>query len=129
MLVKFSDQEYEISPAEYAEIDWGSSADDFVKFNTVAGGFVVVNLRSVTVIQIVGHHAPSTPDPVYDVDVAHRSGYRIDQATRDTVVATLNEPLAEDIILEFSSVDGDDIKIVTANVTDISIIDSSFPEP
>ncbi len=129
MLVRFSDQEYDVSPAEYAGIDWGSSSDDFVRFTTTADKYVVVNLRKVQVVQVIGHHAPSTPDPVYAVDVAHRGAYRVDQATRDALVAALADPGAEDMILEFPSVDGDEIKVVTANVTDISVVNDAYPVP
>lgn len=105
-----------ISPAEYASTDWGNSADDFVYFHTEEGRLVVLNLSRVGAISIASGTPPTGSNPGWRIHAGGPYGAvdaHITQATKDALDPVLES--AGDIVLEFTTIEGTDVKVPLLN--------------
>ena len=108
-----------VSDAEYALIDWGTTGDDFVRFETTSGGDIAVNLQQVTTLTTPGVEPPPGSFPGFRVNmIASKESIdaHVNQATRDALVAALQGPGSEDQVLQFTTLEGEDVRIVTRNM-------------
>lgn len=117
----YADSRHVVSDVEYAGIDWGSSSDDIVRFEDVNGSRVYLNYARVASIEIPGASPPpgSYPGWILDMTGAYGGvqGLHIDQATKDALVDALDADA--DLILEFTTLEGTDIKFPSANAASI----------
>jgi hypothetical protein len=122
-----------ISDAEYAAVDWGSSSDDFVRFSTVEGHEVILNLSKVATISITTNPPPLPgTDPAWRIHITSEYGQvdeHINQDTKDAIHAALQLPGAADSILEFTTLEGVDHKVPTANAQHIMMEPKPFSPP
>ena len=129
----YNNEVYAVSDAEYAGIDWGSSSGYFVRFTAEDGSFVVLNLAHVVSISVPGAEPPPGSYPgwlLYATGVyGSVAGVHVNQLTKEAIVDVLSTPGSEDSILEFTALEGREVKVPTANVTSISLVPEDLIVP
>jgi hypothetical protein len=116
-----------ISEAEYEEVDWGSSADDTVKFQIEGGHTIYLNYSTVGSLNFGAPSAPSIGDhPVWRVNARGPFGGAdcfVDEENKDLIVAALDDPTG---IATFTTVYGIEIRLMMANMARIEISEDSL---
>ncbi len=120
----FRDLEFLVSDSEAAAIDWGNSNEDTIVFETVDQEAVHLNWDNVAVISISGAAPPpGSTLPGYRMLAVAPDGSldaHIDEVTRDALVASLSGPGSENMILEFTTLNGYDVRLPNKNALYIS---------
>ncbi len=120
----FRDLEFVVSDSEAAGIDWGNSNEDTIVFETVDQEDVYLNWDNIAVITISGAAPPpGSTLPGYRMLAAAADGSfnaHINEATRDALVASLNGPGSENMIMEFTTLNGYDVRLPNKNILYIS---------
>jgi hypothetical protein len=116
-----------VSDVEYASIDWGASADDIVTFNLENGGAAVLNWESIGAVFSRGSPPPPGSYPGWHVDVSGPyggvNGLHVNDATKDALVIALAEA---DVIIEFTTLQGTDVKLPSKNATVIALVPGAY---
>jgi hypothetical protein len=109
-----------VSDADYVNVDWGNSADDVVVIPLENGGEALLNWLSIGAIFIPGASPPPGTYPSWNLEVRGPyggvSGLNVNEATKDAMVAQMSNA---DTILEFTTLQGTDVKLPTKNATAI----------
>jgi hypothetical protein len=124
-----------ITDQEFADTDWGSSSDDFIRFNTEAGDLVVINLATVGSISFGSPTSP--PGGSYDIWRISARGpgggvdCLIDDTNKDIITTALSQPGYQTTIVEFTSLYGIVNRLIIANLARLLIVPevASIPGP
>jgi len=120
-----------VSDAEYAGIDWGSSSDDTVFINLEYGGAASLNWTLIGVVTVSGATPPPGTYPGWHVDARgpHGAviGLHVNDATKDALLAVLASE--DDAILEFTTLQGFDVKMPSRNATAIAFRPADYVVP
>jgi hypothetical protein len=118
---------FEISDAEYDNLEFGSSYDDSFWLTTADGRFYRFNWTHVDYVQTL-NGAPPSPStyPVWRFTTEHVDVV-VDDSTKDALVVAL----ATDVnsLVEFNTVQGHDVKFMLANEYVITIEPASLTIP
>ena len=121
---------FTVSDSEYAAIDWGVKGDDVVLINLEHGGFAALYWNTIGVVQAPGALPPPGSYPGWHIDArgpwGDISGLHINDATKDALVIAL---AVADTILEFTTLQGSDVKMPSASATYISFHPGDFVVP
>ena len=114
-----------VSDAEYANIDWGSSRDDFVHFVTEGGGFVLVAWEHTANISADGADPGPGSFPGYMI-TGGGIGNHISEATKEALEAELSAPGSQDKILSFVTTGGEEYHFAVANIQRLIMTPATF---
>jgi hypothetical protein len=119
-----------VSDAEYANIDWGNSADDIVTFDLEGGGSAILNWYTIGAVFVTGATPPPGSYPGWLVDVRGLyggvNGLLVNDATKDALVTALAQA---DIIVEFTTLQGTDVILPSKNATMITFTPGNHVVP
>ena len=117
-----SGPEVVVSDSEYANIDWGSSSDDFVHFVTENGGFVLFSWAET--LSVVADGADPGPGsfPGYTIRVRGEVDNHISEATKDAIEVELSGTGSQDKILSFVTTGGEEYHIAVANIQELVLV-------
>jgi hypothetical protein len=119
-----------VSDVEYAGIDWGNSADDVVFFNLENGGVAVINWAHTAAVYIPGAATPPGSYPGWRIDAVGPygglSGLNVSDAVKDALVTELS---VADVIVEFTTLQGTDVRLPSRNTTIITFIPGDYVVP
>ena len=120
----FRDLEFVVSDGEASSIDWGNSNEDTIVFETVNQEEVHLNWDNIAVISVSGASPPpGSTLPGYRILAVSVDGSldaHINETTKDALVTSLMGPGSENIILEFTTLNGYDVKLSNKNALYIS---------
>ena len=125
--------EHIVSDVEYAGIDWGNTSEDCVRFTDVDGSFIVLNLSHVVCISVPGVQPPPGSYPGWHVYATGLGGsvegLHVNDATKADIVFAVSEPGSEDSVVEFVSLEGTEVRFLTANVGNIKLMPHDLVVP
>lgn len=119
-----------VSDAEYANIDWGASGDDVVAINLEDGGAASLNWGYTAAVFIGGSLPPPGSYPGWLVESSGPyggiNGLLVNDATKDALVSAM---VFADVILEFTTLQGTDVKLPSRNATAIAFHPGDYVVP
>lgn len=123
------DLNYVVSDVEYAAIDWGEY-EDLVIFTAENGSVVALNWSLIGAVTIPGALPPPGSYPGWRVFASGHygsiGGLHVNDATKADLVAALTGP---DVLLEFTTLEGTDVKLPVTNATAVSLIPGDLVIP
>ncbi len=121
--------EFVVSDAEYADSDWGKY-EDLVIFTAENGSVVALNWSLIGVVSIPGAIPPPGSYPGWRIFASGPygavGGLHVNDATKADLLAVLTDP---EVLLEFTTLEGIDIKLPVTNVTAVSFIPGDLVIP
>jgi hypothetical protein len=126
---------YTVSDAEYDGIDWGNSAEDSVQFETDVGHKITHYLHKVSTITCTPSNPPSSGViPGWAIEIKGLGGkfyLHVSDAVKAGIESELTGPGSADTRISFTSNEGSNVHVYTANLSHIEIYpeEVEIPEP
>ena len=119
-----------VSDAEYASIDWGANSDDVVSFVLENGGSATLTWAKIGAVFAAGAVPPPGSYPGWRVTARGPygavEGLHVNDATKAAIEAALVDA---DVILEFTTLQGSDVKMPSINATAITLNPGDYVVP